>query len=85
MNRKGRSGNRDVQLALQELRSRTAASLRAYNDAVPYASWLRRSEIERFTTDLSKLTERASQWRRPAGFARIKRALCWIARGGKAA
>lgn len=56
----------------------TAANLNAFNDAVPHASWLRRSEIERFTADLLRATEKAPQRRTP--FAMIKGAFSWATR-----
>ena len=73
-------GHREVRRALKDLRSRTAASLRAFNDAVPHASWLRRSEIERFTVDLLWAAERAPQRRRPTALGKVMNAFSWITR-----
>jgi len=70
----------EVRRALKGLRSSTAASLQAFNNAVPHASWLRRSEIERFTVDLLWSAERAPQRRRPTPLGRIRNAFSWITR-----
>lgn len=75
MNRTDRSGHSEVRRALKDLRARTAANLRAFNSAVPHASWLRRSEIERFTGDLSWSAERAPQRRWRAPFRRVMDAI----------
>jgi hypothetical protein len=85
MNRAEQSGHREVRRALRDLRTRTAASLRAFNDAVPHASWLRRSEIERFTVDLLRAAERAPQRRRSAPLGKIMNAYAWITRARTAA
>ena len=78
MSRTEQSGHREVGRALRDLRTRTAASLKAFNDAVPHASWLRRSEIERFTSDLLRAAERAPQRRRPKPLGKIMKAFSWI-------
>ena len=70
---------------MKDLRTRTAASLKAFNDAVPHASWLRWSEIERFTVDLLWAAERAPQRRRPKLLGKIKNALSWLTRVSTAA
>ena len=80
MNRAAQSRQREVRRALKDLRTRTAASLRAFNDAVPHASWLRRSEIERFVVDLLWAAERAPQRRRPTLLGKIQNAISWITR-----
>lgn len=54
-----------VTQALLDLRKRITVSLRAFNDATPHASWLKRSEIARITRDILRTAERASR-RRPA-------------------
>ena len=74
------SGTPDLRRALQELRIRTTANLRAFNDAVPHASWLRRSEIERFTDDLLRATQQAPQRRQLTSLGRIRNAFSWITR-----
>ena len=80
MNSADPTGGREVQQALSELRTRTAASLQAFNDAVPYTSWLRRSEIERFTSDLLQSAETAPRRRRLALPERIPSVIAWITR-----
>jgi hypothetical protein len=80
MNFTDQSGRREVRRALKDLRTRTDANLQAFNDAVPYASWLRRSEIEHFTIDLLWAAERAPQRRRPTSLGSIKNAFSWITR-----
>jgi hypothetical protein len=85
MNRTDQPGHREVRRALKDLRTRTAASLRAFNDAVPHASWLRRSEIERFTVDLLWAAERAPRRRRPTPLGNIINAFSWITRARTAA
>lgn len=85
MSRANQSGRLEVRRALQELRRRTAASLQEFNAAVPHASWLRRSEIERFTVDLLRVAERAPQRRRFTALGAIKYVQSWIARVGSAA
>jgi hypothetical protein len=80
MNCTDQSGHREVRRALKDLRTHTAASLHAFNDAVPYASWLRRSEIERFTVDLLWAAERAPVRRRPTPLGKIQNAFSWITR-----
>lgn len=74
MNSTEQSGTRDVHRALQELRIRTTANLRAFNDAVPHASWLRRSEIERFTDALLQAAQQAPERRQLTPFGRIRNA-----------
>ena len=74
----------EVRRALKDLHTRTAASLRAFNDAVPYASWLRRSEIDRFTVDLLWAAERAPQRRQPTSLRMIKKAFSWSTRSRRA-
>jgi hypothetical protein len=80
MNCTDQSGHRDVRQALKDLRTRTAASLQTFNDAVPHASWLRRSEIERLTIDLLWAAERAPRRRRLTHLGNIKKAFSWITR-----
>jgi hypothetical protein len=80
MKRTDQSGHREVRRAMKDLRTRTASNLRAFNDAVPHASWLRRSEIEGLTFDLLWAAERAPQRREPTPLGMIKNALSWIAR-----
>ncbi len=80
MNGSDQTGHREVERALKDLRTRTAANLQAFNDAVPNASWLRRSEIERFTVDLLRAAERAPQRRRPTPLGNIRNAFSWIRR-----
>jgi hypothetical protein len=72
MNSIKQSATPEVGRALQELRIRTAANLRAFNDAVPHASWLKRSEIERFTDDLLRAAQQAPQKRELTAFGRIR-------------
>lgn len=72
--------HREVQDALKDLGTLTAANLQAFNDAVPYNSWLRRSEIERFKVDLIRAAERAPQRRRPTPLGNIKNTFSWIRR-----
>lgn len=81
---KNQSEHGEIRQALKELRGRTAASLKAFNDTVPYASWIRRSEIERLTGDLLRVAERASRRHQPTRLENIKNALCRIARLGAA-
>jgi hypothetical protein len=85
MNSIDQFGHPEVRRALKDLRTRTAASLKAFNDAVPHASWLRRSEIERFTVDLLWAAERAPRRRRPIPLGNIKNAFSWITRARTAA
>ena len=80
MNRLDEAIHSDVRRALTELRARTSANLEAFNDAVPYASWLRRSEIESFTADLTRATERAPQRRRLVFLDKITPVHSWITR-----
>lgn len=80
MNRADPTEGRKVQQALSELRTRTAANLQAFNDAVPYTSWLRRSEIERFTSELQRSTETAPRRRRFALPKRLPSVFAWITR-----
>lgn len=80
MNRTEQSGHPDVRRASNDLHTRTAASLQAFNDAVPYAFWLRRSEIERFTVNLLWATELAPQRRRHTRLGKIIIAFSWITR-----
>jgi hypothetical protein len=47
---------------------------------VPHASWLRRSEIERFTVNLLSATEGAPRRRQSNLPGSLKNALCRIAR-----
>lgn len=72
--------SRETRQALQDLRSSTAANLRAFNDAVPYASRLSRSEMKRFTVDLLWSTKRAPQRRWPSLLGKIANTLSWIKR-----
>ncbi|MEO3431358.1 hypothetical protein AAFN88_21050 [Pelagibius sp. CAU 1746] len=71
---------REMRQALQDLRSSTAANLRAFNDAVPYASRISRSEMKRFTVDLLWSTKRAPQRRWPSLLGKIANTLSWIKR-----
>jgi hypothetical protein len=73
MNFTDQSGRREVRRALKDLRTRTDANLQAFNDAVPYASWLS-------TIDLLWAAERAPQRRRPTSLGSIKNAFSWITR-----
>lgn len=70
----------DMQRALKDLGTRTAANLQSFNEAVPYASWLRRSEIEHFTAGLLRAAKRAPQRRRPTPLRNIKNVFSWITR-----
>jgi len=70
----------ETRQALQHLRSSTAANLRAFNNAVPYASQLRTSEIKRFTVDLLWSTKRAPQRRWPSLLGKIANSVSWIRR-----
>lgn len=54
-----------VAQALADLRQRITVSLRAFNDATPHGSWLKRSEIARITRDVLRIAERASRRRAP--------------------
>jgi hypothetical protein len=85
MNSMDQSEDPEVRRALRDLRSSTAASLRAFNRAVPHASWLRRSEIERFTVDLLWSAEGAPRRRRPTPLRKIRNAFSWITRTRTAA
>lgn len=85
MNFTDQSQHQGVQRALNDLRTRTAANLQAFNDAVPYHSWLRRSEIENITINLLRTARLAPQRRRPATVWKIKHAISWIRRVGTAA
>ena len=78
MNCIDQGGHQEVERALKDLHTRTAANLQAFNDAVPNASWLRRSEIERFTEDLLRSTEWAPQRRRSTPLGNIRKALSWF-------
>jgi len=78
MNYKNQGGHQEVERALKDLRTRTAANLKAFNDTVPNGCWLRRSEIERFTIDLLRSAERAPQRRRPIPLGNIRNAFSWI-------
>ena len=78
MNCIDQGGHQEVERALKDLHTRTAANLQAFNDAVPHASWLRRSEIERFTVDLLRSTEWAPQRRRLTPLGNIRKALSWF-------
>lgn len=62
---------RDKRLALETLQSHTANNLQAFNDSVPHASWLRRSEIKRFTSDLLLATQSAPVIRQSSSLGRI--------------
>ena len=80
MNAEERSDDPEVRQALDDLRSRTAASLRSFNHSVPYASWLRRSEIERLTSDLLRATGRAPKRRQSTAYGVFKSTCTWINR-----
>jgi hypothetical protein len=71
---------REVQQALKDLSTRTAANLQLFNDAVPYASWLRRSEIEHFTAGLARAAKQAPKRRGAPPLGNIKNAFSWITR-----
>ena len=71
---------REARQALQDLRSSTAANLRAFNNAVPYAFRLSRSEMKRFTADLLWSTKRAPQRRWPSLLGKIANTVSWIRR-----
>lgn len=62
---------RNKRLALETLQSHTADNLQAFNNSVPHASWLRRSEIKRFTSDLILATESAPVIRQTGSLGRI--------------
>ena len=76
-------GHREVRRALKDLRARTDASLRSFNEAVPHASWLRRSEIERFTVDLLWAAEWAPRRRQFSPLGKFKYAFSSRVRSGK--
>jgi hypothetical protein len=78
-------GSPEMRQALADLRSSTAASLRAFNGTVPYACRLRRSEMDRFTMDLLWAAETAPQRRWPSFFGRIVNTASWIRRARAAA
>jgi hypothetical protein len=80
MNGTDQSGQPEVRQALSDLRTRTATSLQTFNNDVPHASWLRRSEIERLTVDLLWAAERAPRRRRPTPLGQIINAFSWITR-----
>ena len=82
MNGSDQTGHREVERALKDLRTRTAANLQAFNDAVPNASWLRRSEIENFTVDLMRAAEQAPRRRRLAFLGNTRHTFAWIRRVG---
>ncbi len=65
MTDKTRSEADAIAQALSDLRRRITVSLRAFNDAMPQRSWLKRSEIARITRDTLQSAERASR-RQPA-------------------
>lgn len=71
MNGSHHSGHEEVLRALKDLHTHTAANLQAFNHAVPHASWLRRSEIERLTSDLLYAAERAPHKRRYTSFGKM--------------
>ena len=73
----------EVQRALKDLGTRTAANLQSFNDAVPHASWLRRSEIELLTAGLLRAAKQAPQRRQLTPLGNIKNAFSWISRARK--
>jgi hypothetical protein len=81
MNSMDQSEHPEVRRATRDLRSSTAASLRAFNRAVPHA----RSEIERFTVDLLWSAEGAPRRRRLTPLRKIRNAFSWITRTRAAA
>lgn len=68
-----------VAQALVDLRKRITVSLRAFNDATPQESWLKRSEIARMTRDILRTAERASR-RNPASSRPAARLPSWLHR-----
>ena len=80
MTNRNQTACRETRLALQGLRSSTAANLRAFNNAAPYASRLSRSEMKRFTVDLLWSTKRAPQRRWPSLLGKMVNTLSWIRR-----
>lgn len=80
MTNKEQPARHETQLALQDLRSSTAANLRTFNNAVPHAFRLSRSEMKRFTLDLLWSTKRAPQRRGPSLRGKIANTLSWIRR-----
>jgi hypothetical protein len=78
--REAQSADADIHQTLLDLRSRTETSLRLFNNTVPHASWLRRSEIDRLTSDIVWAVAKAPQRRRPTPFGQIKNALSWVGR-----
>ena len=78
-------GSPELRQALADLRSSTAANLRAFNGTVPYECRLRRSEMDRFTVDLLWAAETAPQRRWPSFIGRISNILSWIRRARAAA
>ena len=80
MTSKTRSADAEIHQALIDLRSRTESSLRLFNNAVPHATWLRRSEIDRLTADMVWAVEKAPLRRRPTPWGQIKNALSWVGR-----
>lgn len=71
---------RETRQALQDLRGSTAANLRAFNNAVPFASRLSRSEMKRFTVDLLWSTKRAPQRRWPSLLGKVANTVSWLRR-----
>jgi hypothetical protein len=61
-----------VAAALADLRTRISVSLRAFNDASPNASWLRRSEMARITDEVLDAAARGTR-RRSAPFGALRR------------
>lgn len=80
MSSETRPADADIRQALVDLRSRTESSLRLFNNAVPHALWLRRSEIDRLTTELVWAAQKAPQRRRPTPLGQIRNALSWVGR-----
>ena len=68
-----------VAQALLDLRKRITVSLRAFNDATPQGSWLKRSEIARMTRDILRTAEHASR-RKPASSRPAAKLASWLHR-----
>jgi hypothetical protein len=71
MNGSYQSEHQDVLRALKTLHSRTIANLQEFNNAVPHASWLRRSEIALLTNDLLYAAKRTPRKRQFASFGKM--------------
>jgi hypothetical protein len=65
------SEHQDVSRALKILHTRTTANLQEYNNAVPHAFWLRRSEIALLTNDILYAAKRTPRKRQFASFGNM--------------